>query len=87
MSADFLVWGKLIDGIVNSKNWKMKNIQNDYIKYFNDAKLLVNKYYWGFYCTILEELNEQKYYRSLKLILDKIETGKSNDGSVISVII
>uniref|UniRef100_A0A915NRQ8 Nuclear pore complex protein n=1 Tax=Meloidogyne floridensis TaxID=298350 RepID=A0A915NRQ8_9BILA len=87
MSADFLVWGKLIDGIVNSKNWRMKNIQNDYIKYFNDAKLLVNKYYWGFYCTILEELNEQKYYRSLKLILDKIETGKSNDGSVISVII
>nr|CAD2166262.1 unnamed protein product [Meloidogyne enterolobii] len=25
MTANFLVWGKLIDGIVNSKNWEMED--------------------------------------------------------------
>nr|CAD2166258.1 unnamed protein product [Meloidogyne enterolobii] len=53
------------------------------INYFNEAKVLVNKCYWGFHYSTLEELNEHKCYKSLKLILNNIETNKSLYGSKI----
>ena len=82
MSADFIVWGKLIDGIVNSNKWKFEYNKVSHLEYLSNYKILLYKCYWGFY---LEDSDNYNWYRRFRMILNIIETGKSKDERGIPV--